>query len=152
MGSLRGLVGPDRQATSVPADASEAPVTAPGLATTFLTPRLLADGILTATTSQGPRRVSRRAASLLLNEAVGPALIPYLEQPALALGRSRYTPSAFSSRAPSSLARRSFGAGPRHRGSADATVGRFLAWVLLGGFAGAHLVDRLIYFPGGDHR
>jgi phosphatidylglycerol:prolipoprotein diacylglycerol transferase len=27
-------------------------------------------------------------------------------------------------------------------------VERFLAWVLVGGFAGAHLVDRLVYFPG----
>jgi phosphatidylglycerol:prolipoprotein diacylglycerol transferase len=26
-------------------------------------------------------------------------------------------------------------------------VGRFLSWTLVGGFAGAHLVDRLVYFP-----
>ena len=32
-------------------------------------------------------------------------------------------------------------------GLADSAVGRFLSWVLVGGFAGAHLVDRLIYFP-----
>lgn len=27
-------------------------------------------------------------------------------------------------------------------------VGRFLSWILIGGFAGAHLIDRLVYFPG----
>jgi phosphatidylglycerol---prolipoprotein diacylglyceryl transferase len=29
----------------------------------------------------------------------------------------------------------------------DHSVGRFLGWVLVGGFAGAHLFDRLVYFP-----
>src|SRR5690348_7772132 len=33
------------------------------------------------------------------------------------------------------------------QGLSDQLVGRFLSWVLLGGFAGAHLVDRLVYFP-----
>lgn len=39
----------------------------------------------------------------------------------------------------------------RRRGAAaglgDREIGRFLSWVLIGGFAGAHLVDRLVYFP-----
>lgn len=39
----------------------------------------------------------------------------------------------------------------RHRAAAEGLpereVGRFLSWILLGGFAGAHLVDRLVYFP-----
>lgn len=33
------------------------------------------------------------------------------------------------------------------RGLPDREVGRFLSWVLVGGFASAHLVDRLVYFP-----
>lgn len=33
------------------------------------------------------------------------------------------------------------------QGVPEQTVHRFLSWVLVGGFAGAHLVDRLVYFP-----
>jgi len=33
------------------------------------------------------------------------------------------------------------------RGVSQQSVGRFLSWVLIGGFSGAHLVDRLVYFP-----
>jgi phosphatidylglycerol:prolipoprotein diacylglycerol transferase len=33
------------------------------------------------------------------------------------------------------------------QGLSDRAVERFLGWVLLGGFVGAHLVDRLVYFP-----
>lgn len=33
------------------------------------------------------------------------------------------------------------------QGVSQQSVGRFLSWVLIGGFAGAHLVDRLVYFP-----
>ena len=33
------------------------------------------------------------------------------------------------------------------QGLPDREVGRFLSWVLIGGFAGAHLLDRLVYFP-----
>jgi phosphatidylglycerol:prolipoprotein diacylglycerol transferase len=32
-------------------------------------------------------------------------------------------------------------------GLSEDAVGRFLSWVLVGGFAGAHLVDRFVYFP-----
>jgi phosphatidylglycerol:prolipoprotein diacylglycerol transferase len=32
-------------------------------------------------------------------------------------------------------------------GVSDEVVRRFLEWVLIGGFAGAHLVDRFVYFP-----
>jgi phosphatidylglycerol:prolipoprotein diacylglycerol transferase len=32
-------------------------------------------------------------------------------------------------------------------GLPDYAVGRFLGWVLVGGFVGAHLVDRFVYFP-----
>jgi len=33
------------------------------------------------------------------------------------------------------------------QGLPEREVGRFLSWILIGGFAGAHLVDRLVYFP-----
>jgi phosphatidylglycerol:prolipoprotein diacylglycerol transferase len=33
------------------------------------------------------------------------------------------------------------------QGISEEVVRRFLEWVLIGGFAGAHLVDRLVYFP-----
>jgi phosphatidylglycerol:prolipoprotein diacylglycerol transferase len=33
------------------------------------------------------------------------------------------------------------------QGLRDAEVGRFLSWILVGGFVGAHLFDRLVYFP-----
>ena len=33
------------------------------------------------------------------------------------------------------------------QGISEQAVGRFLGWVLIGGFAGAHLVDRIVYFP-----
>jgi phosphatidylglycerol:prolipoprotein diacylglycerol transferase len=33
------------------------------------------------------------------------------------------------------------------QGVSDGAIQRFLSWVLVGGFVGAHLVDRLIYFP-----
>ena len=33
------------------------------------------------------------------------------------------------------------------RGLPEREVGRFLSWILIGGFVGAHLVDRLVYFP-----
>lgn len=32
-------------------------------------------------------------------------------------------------------------------GLCEREVGRFLSWILVGGFAGAHLLDRLVYFP-----
>lgn len=32
-------------------------------------------------------------------------------------------------------------------GLPEQAVGRFLGWVLVGGFVGAHLMDRLVYFP-----
>lgn len=34
------------------------------------------------------------------------------------------------------------------QGVPGGAIQRFLSWVLVGGFVGAHLVDRLIYFPG----
>ena len=33
-------------------------------------------------------------------------------------------------------------------GLSEQAVGRFLGWVLVAGFVGAHLMDRLVYFPG----
>jgi phosphatidylglycerol:prolipoprotein diacylglycerol transferase len=33
------------------------------------------------------------------------------------------------------------------QGLSEQAVGRFLSWVLVGGFVGAHLIDRLVYFP-----
>jgi phosphatidylglycerol:prolipoprotein diacylglycerol transferase len=33
------------------------------------------------------------------------------------------------------------------QGLPDGAIQRFLSWVLVGGFVGAHLIDRLIYFP-----
>jgi phosphatidylglycerol---prolipoprotein diacylglyceryl transferase len=32
-------------------------------------------------------------------------------------------------------------------GLADRSLARFINWVLIGGFLGAHLFDRLVYFP-----
>lgn len=34
------------------------------------------------------------------------------------------------------------------QGVPERSVQQFLSWVLIGGFAGAHVVDRLVYFPG----
>ena len=36
----------------------------------------------------------------------------------------------------------------RHEGIDPSAAERLVWWTLLGGFLGAHLVDRLAYFPG----
>ena len=118
-----------------------------GRATRFLTSRLLTDGILTATTRERPGRGAAESGISLAERSLGPALIPYFKQPALSLGP--LTVHAFGVLVAcailmgTTIVRRRAAA----QGLSDAAVGRFLGWVLIGGFAGAHLVDRLIYFP-----
>jgi phosphatidylglycerol:prolipoprotein diacylglycerol transferase len=74
-------------------------------------------------------------------------MIPYFAQPQLQLGP--LTVHAFGVLVAcavlvgTTIVRRR----ARREGLPEREVGRFLSWVLLGGFAGAHLVDRLIYFP-----
>ena len=74
-------------------------------------------------------------------------MIPYFAQPQLRLGP--LTIHAFGVLVACALfvgmrivRRRAAG-----QGLPDREVGRFLSWVLIGGFVGAHLVDRLVYFP-----
>src|SRR5579863_2035671 len=74
-------------------------------------------------------------------------MIPYFTQPQIGLGP--FTIHAFGVLVACALF---FGMGIVRRraeayGLADHAVGRFLGWVLIGGFAGAHLFDRLVYFP-----
>jgi phosphatidylglycerol:prolipoprotein diacylglycerol transferase len=75
-------------------------------------------------------------------------MIPYFQQPTLELGP--ITIHAFGALVACAVV---VGMEIVHsraaaRGLAAADVSRFITWTLLGGFAGAHLVDRLIYFPG----
>ena len=76
-------------------------------------------------------------------------MIPYFAQPELRLGP--LTIHAFGVLVACALlvgmriVRRRAAA----QGLPDREVGRFLSWVLIGGFVGAHLVDRLVYFPRG---
>jgi phosphatidylglycerol:prolipoprotein diacylglycerol transferase len=74
-------------------------------------------------------------------------MIPYFRQPSLHLG-----PLAIHAfgilvvcavmLGTAILQRRALAMGLR-----DADSSRFVSWILLGGFAGAHLVDRFVYFP-----
>lgn len=74
-------------------------------------------------------------------------MIPYFPQPQLRLGP--VTIHAFGVLVACALlvgmriVRRRAAA----QGLPDKEVGRFLSWALIGGFVGAHLVDRLVYFP-----
>jgi phosphatidylglycerol:prolipoprotein diacylglycerol transferase len=75
-------------------------------------------------------------------------VIPHFEQPELHLGP--FTVHAFGALVATAVLvgariveRRAAAAGLPAR-----DVRRFLEWTLIGGFVGAHLVDRLVYFPG----
>ncbi len=78
---------------------------------------------------------------------MGPALIPYFKQPALSLGPLTVHAFGLLVACAILIGTTIFRRRAAAQGLADAAVGRFLSWVLIGGFAGAHLVDRLIYFP-----
>ena len=74
-------------------------------------------------------------------------MIPYFEQPVLTIGPFHL--SLFSGLVLAAvvvgvlvLRRRA-----RHKGIDPATAERLVWWTLLGGFLGAHLVDRLAYYP-----
>jgi phosphatidylglycerol:prolipoprotein diacylglycerol transferase len=75
-------------------------------------------------------------------------MIPYFEEPALSIGP--LTVSLFSILVVLAVIvgiavlRRRAG----HEGIAPAIAERLVWWALAGGFLGAHLVDRLAYFPG----
>lgn len=75
-------------------------------------------------------------------------MIPYFQQPSLALGPLNV--HAFGVLVACAVM---FGVSVLHRRAAAAglpaaEVSRFVNWILLGGFAGAHLVNRFVYFPG----
>lgn len=74
-------------------------------------------------------------------------MIPYFRQPSLELGP--FTVHGFGVLVACAVM---VGVTILHRRAAAAAltapeVSRFINWVLVGGFAGAHLVDRLVYFP-----
>ena len=74
-------------------------------------------------------------------------MIPYFAQPALKLGP--ITIHAFGLLVACAvlvgvtIVRRR----AEEQGVSDEVVRHFLEWVLIGGFVGAHLIDRLVYFP-----
>jgi phosphatidylglycerol:prolipoprotein diacylglycerol transferase len=80
--------------------------------------------------------------------SVGGQMIPYFTQPQLQLGpiaiHAFGVLVACAVLVGTTIVRRR----AEQQGLPEREVGRFLSWVLLGGFAGAHLVDRLVYFPG----
>ncbi|MES1171719.1 MAG: prolipoprotein diacylglyceryl transferase family protein [Bacteroidota bacterium] len=74
-------------------------------------------------------------------------MLPYFRQPSLSLGP--FTIHAFGVLVACAVL---VGVKILHRRAAAQgleaqDVSRFVSWVLLGGFAGAHLVDRFVYFP-----
>jgi phosphatidylglycerol:prolipoprotein diacylglycerol transferase len=74
-------------------------------------------------------------------------MIPYFSQPRIGLGP--ITIHAFGVLVACALVvgMRIVRRRAADQGISEQAVGRFLGWVLIGGFAGAHLVDRLVYFP-----
>lgn len=74
-------------------------------------------------------------------------MIPYFAQPQLQLGP--LTIHAFGVLVACALlvGTRIVRSRAAAKGVPEHAVGRFLGWVLVGGFAGAHLMDRLVYFP-----
>ncbi len=75
-------------------------------------------------------------------------MIPYVSQPKLELGP--LTVYAFGAMVALAilLAARLLGERSRELGLDADRSARLLTWVIVGGFLGAHLVDRLAYFPG----
>lgn len=74
--------------------------------------------------------------------------IPYFEQPRLAIGPLTIHAFGVLVAAAVLVGHRVFRWKLKREGLEPRPGERLLAWVLVGGFLGAHLVDRLVYYPG----
>jgi phosphatidylglycerol:prolipoprotein diacylglycerol transferase len=75
------------------------------------------------------------------------AMIPYFAQPQLQLGALTIHAFGVLVACAVLVGTKIVGRRAAAQGVPEVSVQRFLGWVLIGGFAGAHLVDRLVYFP-----
>ena len=95
---------------------------------------------------EGPPRVAASGISLA-GESLGTSLIPVLQQPALRLGPLTVHAFGLLVACAVLLGTRVLQRRAAEQGLSARAVARFVSWVLIGGFLGAHLVDRIVYFP-----
>ena len=78
---------------------------------------------------------------------MGTPLIPYFQQPTLSIGPLTVHAFGLLVACAVLLGTQVLQHRAAQQGLSQRAVTRFVSWVLIGGFLGAHLVDRIVYFP-----